>query len=603
MNMPSSTLAMYEWKDIPWKEIERDVFKLQKRIFRATQRGNIKVVHRLQRLLIKSNAACLLAGRRVSQDNRGKRTAGVDGVKSLTPRERFLLAQKLQETPFPKKASPVRRIWIPKPGKDEKRPLGIPTMEDRARQALIKLALEPEWEAKFEPHSYGFRPGRSAHDAIKAIRQSLAFHPKYVLDADIAQCFDRINHGALLKKLNTFPRMRETIKRWLKAGIMDNGKLFPSGEGTPQGGVISPLLANIALHGLETAVTEAFPKQPRRNPTTGEKLTGNKSFTWRPLVIRYADDFVILHQDRKALERAKDIAAAWLQGMGLELGADKTRVTNTLRPELGTPGFDFLGFNIRQYRQGKTDTRKVRGKKLDFRTRVKPSKKAFAAHVRDLLQTLRSMRACSQADVIARLNAKISGWTSYHEIGNAREVGKADHVVFQQLKRWARRRHPSLCWGWVSRKYWRRETGSWTFATPNRDAVLASHRRRVVRKLPIRHGASIYDGDWTYWGRRLAQYPNLNPTRAKLLKKQRGKCAFCGLYLRTDSDLVEVDHVISRAHNGSQFFKNKQLLHAHCHDQKVEGHAGSVRAKDQVIEELDEGKPSRPVLKTNVSGD
>ena len=223
--MNTATRPMYEWQDLPWKKIERAVFKLQKRIYQASQRGDTKAVHKLQRLLISSWSARCLAVRRVTQDNRGKNTAGVDGVKSLTPPERL---QPGSNAEIAQTARPVRRVWIPKPGKVEKRPLGIPTISNRAEQALAKLALEPEWEARFEPNSYGFRPGRSAHDAIEAIFKTICLQAKYVLDADIAACFDRISHSAVLAKLQTFPAMRRAVRAWLKAGVMDGDNLFPT---------------------------------------------------------------------------------------------------------------------------------------------------------------------------------------------------------------------------------------------------------------------------------------------------------------------------------------------------------------------------------------
>ncbi len=223
------------WHQIDWKRAEKVVFSLQKRIYQASQRDDVKVIRRLQKLLLSSFFAKAIAVRRVSQDNTGKKTAGIDGIKFLNPKERLKMVYTL--VPLTGKANPVRRVWIPKPGKDEKRPLGIPTMEDRARQCLVKLALEPEWEARFEPNSYGFRPGRSCHDAMEAIFNALRSKTAYVLDADIAKCFDRINHQYLLNKLNTFPTMRRQIKAWLKAGILEDKKLFPSNNGTPQGGV------------------------------------------------------------------------------------------------------------------------------------------------------------------------------------------------------------------------------------------------------------------------------------------------------------------------------------------------------------------------------
>ena len=224
----------YGWSDIPWHKLERCVFKLQKRIYKASQRGDVQTTRRLQKLLIKSWCAKCLAVRRVTQDNQGKKTAGVDGFKSLSPKQRLELVSKLR---LSSKVDPTRRVWIPKPAKEEKRPLGIPTMKDRSQQALVKLALEPEWEAKFEPNSYGFRPGRSCQDAIGAIFDAIKYKPKFVLDADIAKCFDRIDHKRLLEKLNTYPTLRRQIRAWLKAGVMDGKKLFTTSEGTPQGGV------------------------------------------------------------------------------------------------------------------------------------------------------------------------------------------------------------------------------------------------------------------------------------------------------------------------------------------------------------------------------
>jgi len=236
--MMHSAMGSDEWKAINWKQVQKIVYRLQTRIYKAKHRGDTKQVHRLQKLLMKSRSAKLLAVRRVSQDNAGKKTAGVDGIKSLTPSQRLALANSLHLTG---KAKPTRRVMIPKPGtKAEKRPLGIPTMADRIRQALVKLALEPEWEAVFEPNTFGFRLGRGVHDAIEAVFKGICSKDKYVLDADISKCFDKINQSALLNKLNTFPTLHRQIKAWLKSGVELDGRLISANEGTPQGGVITP---------------------------------------------------------------------------------------------------------------------------------------------------------------------------------------------------------------------------------------------------------------------------------------------------------------------------------------------------------------------------
>lgn len=222
------------WDSIDWQQVDRYVYKLQKRIYAASRRGDIKKVRKLQKTLMNSWSCKVLAVRRVTQDNRGKKTAGVDGVKSLSPIARMKLVGQLKLTG---KSKPTRRVWIPKPGKDEKRPLGIPTMYDRALQGVVKAALEPEWEARFEASSYGFRPGRACQDAIKHIKNAIQTKAKYVLDADIAKCFDRINHNTLLQRLNHRGKVRQQIKAWLKSGVIDQGVFTAISEGTPQGGV------------------------------------------------------------------------------------------------------------------------------------------------------------------------------------------------------------------------------------------------------------------------------------------------------------------------------------------------------------------------------
>ncbi len=303
------------------------------------------------------------------------------------------------------KSKPTRRVWIDKPGTDEKRPLGIPTMYNRATQSLVKLALEPEWEAKFEPNSYGFRPGRSCHDAIEAIFNAIKSKAKYVLDADIAKCFDRINHGELLKKLNTFPTLRRQIKAWLNSGVMDGKQLFPTSEGTPQGGVISPLLANIALHGMEERIKQIADTLP--TPRGRSKRGNRESLS----LIRYADDFVIIHEDLTVVQRCKEIISKWLDGIGLELKPSKTRLAHTLHKHDGQDaGFNFLGFNVRQYPKGKYNTGcNPHGKPLGFKTFIKPSKEKVKKHYDHITQVIDQHKTAPQAALIAHLNPIIRG--------------------------------------------------------------------------------------------------------------------------------------------------------------------------------------------------
>jgi RNA-directed DNA polymerase len=450
-----------EWRSINWRKLERRVYKLQQRIYRASQRGDVKTYRRLQKTLMNSWSARALAVRRVTQDNRGKKTAGVDGVKSLTPKQRLALINKLK---LGSKVNPTRRVWIPKPGKDEKRPLGIPTMKDRALQALVKLALEPEWEARFEPNSYGFRAGRSCHDAIEAIFNCIRYKQKFVLDADISNCFDRIDHNnALLRKLNTSPTTRRQIRAWLKAGVMDNKQLSPTSEGTPQGGTISPLLANIALHGMENRIKQAFPK--------GTILKKGKYSGYQPgaMLIRYADDLVILHEDITVVQKCREIMEEWLKDYGLELKPSKTRLTHTLSVYEGQkPGFDFLGFNIRQFPKGKHHTGKnTKGEKLGFKTIITPSQEKVKAHYDHLAHVIDAYKAAPQAALIKQLNPIIRGWANYFATVISKEIyASLDNLVYLKLVSWAKFRHPKKSCMWVSKKYWHSiDNDNWVFAT------------------------------------------------------------------------------------------------------------------------------------------
>jgi RNA-directed DNA polymerase len=565
------------WNQIEWKKVEVEVFKLQKRIYRASQSGDVAKVHKLQRLLLRSWYARLLAVRRISQDNQGKHTAGIDGYKSLSPKQRLTLAENLT---LNEKGSPLRRVWIPKPGRSEKRGLGIPTMEDRARQSLLKLALEPEWEAKFEPNSYGFRPGRSCHDAVGAIFNAIRYKSKYVLDADIAKCFDRINHKVLLQKLNNTPTIARQIRAWLKSGMLDKGNWFPTEEGTPQGGVISPLLANIALHGLEEYIKQWA------ETWKGKKRHNRNSIS----LIRYADDFVILHKDKSVIQQAKGLIENWLHGLGLELKESKTKICHTLNKMDGEEaGFDFLGWNIRQYNVGKHHSgNSTNGKLLGFKTIIKPSKESVQTHYQKIAEVLDSMKGKPQEQVIERLNPIIAGWTRYHSaVCSKQTFSDLDIKVHSKLRRWIKRRHPNKTLKWCNERYFHLtkektaegidRSDQWVFSTPSsipNDPVAGTHELRkhtwtpIVYHTKIKGAKSPFDGDWRYWSSRRGEYPG-TPTRiAKLMNNQKGRCARCGLYF-DDEDVLEIDHIVPKSEGGEDGYENWQLLHRHCHHKKT----------------------------------
>ena len=570
------------WHQIPWKRAEKVVFSLQRRIYQASQRGDVKAIRRLQKLLLRSFFAKAIAVRRVTQDNQGKKTAGIDGIKSLTPKQRLELVYSLN--PLTGKAKSVRRVWIPKPGKDEKRPLGIPTMEDRARQCLVKLALEPEWEARFEPNSYGFRPGRSCHDAIQAIFCALSKKTAYVLDADIAKCFDRINHNILLEKLNTFPAMRRQIKAWLKSGIKDGKELFPSTEGTPQGGVISPLLANIALHGLENLLKDWIMTK-KVTSQSGRPVTGiNKKTSIS--IIRYADDFIIIHKDLEIIREATDITKTWLKRLGLELKPEKTRICHTLNwHEKEKPGFNLLGFNIRQDKTGRHHANKTTHKEIKpYTLHIKPSKEAYLKHYREISQIIDRYKALKQEALIRKLNPIIRGWSNYYRYSVCSEIfKKMDYLIFWKLKKWADKRHPNKSWKFKRPKYWKTIGGdNWVFSDgknrlikhkKNYDEIKKKTRKKGRKNQgetfkKVQNTRSLYDGDTVYWSSRLGKYPNMPTSKAKLLKWQDGKCPHCGLNFK-DEDVMEIDHITPRKAGGGSSYKNLQLLHRHCHDEKT----------------------------------
>ena len=566
-NEEAAGQTRHGWNTIDWAEAQKRVFKLQKRIYRASLEKDVKRVHSLQRLLTSSRQAKLLAVRRVTQDNRGKKTAGVDGTKSLTKDERLSLANNLT---LPKKAPPARRVWIDKPNSQDKRPLGIPTIKDRAAQALVKMALEPEWEAKFEPNSYGFRPGRNANDAIQAIFLS-ANKRLWVLDADIRGCFDNIDHACLLSKLATYTSMRRVIKAWLKAGYVSDDVFCHSDKGTPQGGVISPLLANIALHGMEEHVG------PNTYTTNGTRL--------HPKVVRYADDFGVL-AEAEAVE-AREKASTWLSAVGLELKDSKTRIAK------GSDGFDFLGFTIREF----NTTRNHKG----FKTIIKPGRKSIVKHMRSIKAALRRMTTTSQLETIAAVKPIVRGWCNYFRGGTSRRAFNAcDNTMNHQLRRWVDRKHHAGKRGYrksAYSKYFRQHRGfKWLFATPDGKFLMLHTDHRIVRHRMVKPDKSPYDGDTVYWAARLGRSMEISPRIAKLLKEQKGKCKACNIMFDHES-IMEVHHLDGNHDN--EKWNNLMLLHGHCHDN---AHSRRAYDKGRVEEEPNEAKVSRSVLEQSSAG-
>ncbi|MHB1836268.1 MAG: group II intron reverse transcriptase/maturase, partial [Solirubrobacteraceae bacterium] len=491
-----------DWRQIDWRRVEHDVRRLRQRIFTASKAGDLPRVRRLQALMLRSRANTLQSVRRVTERNAGRLTAGVDGEVVLTPKAKLELVARVQDSRESFKALPVRRVYIPKPG-GKQRPLGIPVIIDRAHQARVLNALEPEWEARFEPKSYGFRPGRGCHDAIEAIFQiAKGKNPRrlWVLDADLAGAFDRIGHDHLMAMIGTFPA-RGMVRAWLKAGVVENGRLSRTEEGTPQGGVISPLLLNIALHGMETAAGAQY-----KADNTAKKGT--------PVLIRYADDFVVhCHTRQEALE-VKARLAAWLEPRGLAFNDDKTQVVSL------ADGYDFLGFNVRRYRR---------------KLLIKPSKAAMTRIRRRLRDELRSLHGSNASAVLKRLNPIIRGWAAYYRTQvSAVAFGKLDPYLWKLTFKWAKRSHPTKPSYWVFARYFgkfnKARQDRWVFG----DRVSGSYLHRfawtnIVRHQIVKHAASPDDpelADYWAWRRRKAPLP-INHTAMRLYRAQNGRCAIC----------------------------------------------------------------------------
>jgi RNA-directed DNA polymerase len=491
-----------DWRRIDWRRVEDQVRRLRQRIFTASKAGDLARVRRLQWLMLRSRANTLLSVRRVTERNAGRLTAGVDGELVLSAEAKLELVDRIQHRADAFKALPVRRVYIPKAG-GKRRPLGIPVILDRVHQARVASALEPEWEARFEPRSYGFRPGRGCQDAIRAVFEVIKGRdPKrpWVLDADLAAAFDRIAHDHLMSMLDTFPATG-MIGQWLKAGVLENGRLTATEEGTPQGGVISPLLLNIALHGIEQAAGVRY-------------LPSGSIRVDSPALIRYADDFVVhCHTRQDALEIQARLAR-WLAPRGLALNEHKTRVVSP------NEGFGFLGFNVRRYH----------GKPL-----IKPSKAAVRRIRERLRSELRSLRGTNAAAVIKRLNPIIRGWTAYYRTQvSARVFHALDQYLWRLVYKWARYSHSNKSAHWVAARYFDRfnkaRQDRWVFGDRTSGAYLHKFSwTPIIRHQIVDSGSSPDDPALAdYWAKRRRRTPlPIDNTTLKLHRAQNGRCAIC----------------------------------------------------------------------------
>ena len=551
------------WQAVNWPELEARVFRKQRAIHEAFTQGKHEKGHRLQTRLMRSHDAKLLAVRKAAEDSKGAATAGVDGLASLTDAAKWRLALTIR---FDMKPEPLRRVFIPKANKNELRPLGIPTIRDRAIQHLIKLALEPAAEALLAPEQFGFRPGRGCWDAAMHIRLRLR-QPSYVLDADIKQFFDRISHDVILRAIPGPPRLVKAIRRLLKAGILEGVVLTQPERGTPQGGPISPLLANLVIADLAAAISREFPKERVIN---GEKIAKP------PYCPSYADDFLVIHQSRDVLVAVQAYVEQWLASRGLELHPDKTAIRHTATMADGYRGFRFLGFAFRHHRVGrhqakgrewyiwtgpsKESLNRVYRKCVDIIEVSKRSNKRNGA----IADRARKGRATPQEVMVIRLNALIRGWCGYHRPFFAKETfSKLDHLLFTKLWKWALRKHPSRKRAWVIQHLFN-NARPWRFTTiysrtgkPMHLVVAAA--TPIVRHFPVKAEKSWFDGDWAYWAKRTGHYPMLTARAGAALKRQMGKCPLCKLAFTSEARVVLTAIPSKRG-------PCKCVTHRHCAD-------------------------------------
>jgi len=529
------------WNAMDWPKVHENVRRLQARIVKAEKAGRWGKVNALQHLLTHSFCGKALAVKRVTE-NPGKNTAGVDGVIWNTPQKRNKAVGGLKQRGY--KPSALRRVYIPKKN-GKKRPLSIPTMQDRAMQALYLLALDPVAETRADPVSYGFRKDRSCADAIAQCQLLLARQgsARWILEGDIAACFDRIDHAWLLKQV---PMDKTILRQWLQAGFLYRQTLHPTEAGTPQGGIISPVLANLALDGLEAALREAFPRK------------GLQPAAHQVYLVRYADDFIITGDSREVLENeVKPLVAQFLGERGLQLSPEKTNVTCI------TEGFDFLGQTLRKHRR---------------KLVVKPSKSNVTTFLRDLRALIQKNATATAGGLIAQLNPKIRGWATYHRhVCSTATFVRTDHLLFQMLWHWAVRRHPNKGQVWIRQRYfqtWGDNHWAFTGVVPGDGGtrtlrLVKASRTRVYRHIKVRNAANPYDPTWeVYFEQRLGMQIANNLQGRRLLRylwqEQGGVCPLCQQQI-TKVTGWHNHHLHWRSRGGSSRVGNRVLLHPECH--------------------------------------
>lgn len=465
-----------DWNAIKWHKIEKYVDKLQKQIYRAVSENDFRKVRHLQIILINSESALLLAIRRVTQINKGKRTPGIDGFRVLNDKKRAELFDIMKymniELHNPKPA--YRRYIRKKNGK--LRSLGIPVIKDRIYQEVVRMALEPQAEVNFEPISYGFRPKRGCHDAVGRIMNNIMHgNWSWVFEGDFKSCFDMLDHNFILKQIKGFP-LYNLVEKFLSAGYVDKNVLYNSNKGTPQGGILSPLLANIALNGLEETLKISYRKRTR-NDYVFYVTEGNYR------VVRYADDFVIFANSKEDIEAIYDILNPYLKERGLELAEDKTRITHI------SDGFDFVGFNFRRYKTFN-----------GFIHLCKPSKESIKGLKSKVSDICKQFHGQSVDALINRLNPLIRGTANYWKPTVAKEIfSDMDKYIWRKIYKFVKRLHPNKPWNWIKKKYFPfyydgKYYGNWVLTGPKENNNLIKMVwTPIKRHVMIKSNYSPYD--------------------------------------------------------------------------------------------------------------